>query len=143
MNSLLAFAVLFAWGLSPAPGSLWNLHKMITKTTGRNALLHYSSYGCYCGWGGKGQPKDATDRCCQRHDTCYNNLLSYHCNAKTQGYHYGWRRGSPSCRRSSWCAQLSCECDRSLPRCGAGAHAQALLPDRPATLPAPTTLVLL
>uniref|UniRef100_A0A663NEQ3 Phospholipase A2 n=1 Tax=Athene cunicularia TaxID=194338 RepID=A0A663NEQ3_ATHCN len=103
-------------GLSPAHGSLWNLHKMITKTTGKNALLHYSSYGCYCGWGGKGQPKDATDRCCQRHDTCYNNLLSYHCNAKIQGYHYGWRRGSPSCS-NSWCAQLSCECDRSLALC--------------------------
>uniref|UniRef100_A0A8D0EQZ4 Phospholipase A2 n=1 Tax=Strix occidentalis caurina TaxID=311401 RepID=A0A8D0EQZ4_STROC len=117
MNSLLAFTVLFAWGLSPAHGSLWNLNKMITKTTGKNALLHYSSYGCYCGWGGKGQPKDATDRCCQQHDTCYNNLQSYHCNAKIQGYHYGWRRGSPSCSKSSWCAQLSCECDRSLALC--------------------------
>ncbi|KFW67978.1 Basic phospholipase A2 vurtoxin, partial [Pygoscelis adeliae] len=54
--------------------SLWELAKMITKVTGKNALLHYSFYGCYCGLGGKGKPKDATDRCCQLHDTCYNNL---------------------------------------------------------------------
>ncbi|NXE13540.1 PA2BB phospholipase, partial [Lophotis ruficrista] len=119
MNSLLAFAVLFAWGkcLSPAGGTLWDLHRMITKTTGKNALLHYSLYGCYCGWGGKGQPKDATDRCCQVHDTCYANLLRYSCDAKTQGYSYGWHRGSPSCRKGSWCAQLSCECDRTLALC--------------------------
>ncbi|NXO57735.1 PA2G5 phospholipase, partial [Aramus guarauna] len=117
MNSLLTFAVLFALGLSPARGSLWDLHALITKVTGKNALLHYSFYGCYCGWGGKGQPKDATDRCCQLHDTCYNSLLSYHCDAKVQGYHYGWHGGSPSCKDRSWCAHHSCECDRSLALC--------------------------
>ncbi|XP_010147838.1 PREDICTED: basic phospholipase A2 VRV-PL-VIIIa-like [Eurypyga helias] len=117
MNSLLAFAVLFAWGFSPARGSLWELQKMIKEVTGKNALLHYSSYGCYCGLGGKGQPKDATDRCCQLHDTCYNNLLSYRCNAKVQGYRYGRHGGSPFCREGSWCARLSCQCDRSLALC--------------------------
>ncbi|XP_065711431.1 basic phospholipase A2 homolog blK-PLA2-like [Patagioenas fasciata] len=117
MNSLLAFAVLFAWGLSSSHGSLWDLHKMITKVTGKNALLHYSTYGCYCGAGGKGTPKDATDRCCQLHDTCYNNLQGFGCNAKMQGYSYGWHGGSPSCGGGSWCAQLSCECDRSLALC--------------------------
>ncbi|NXG72450.1 PA2GD phospholipase, partial [Baryphthengus martii] len=104
-------------GLSPAHGSLWDLQKMITKVTGKSALLYYSSYGCYCGWGGKGQPKDASDRCCQLHDSCYNSLLNYHCNAKVKGYRYGWHGGSPSCREGSWCARFSCECDRSLALC--------------------------
>ncbi|NWI33223.1 PA2GA Phospholipase, partial [Sula dactylatra] len=117
MNTLLAVAVLFAWGLSPADGSLWQLHNMITKVTGKNAFLNYAFYGCHCGLGGKGQPKDDTDRCCQLHDTCYNNLLIYHCDAKMQGYHYSWYSSSPSCKNSSWCAQLSCECDRSLALC--------------------------
>ncbi|XP_030363732.1 basic phospholipase A2 Cdr-13-like [Strigops habroptila] len=117
MNSLLAFAVLIAWALSPAHGSLWDLQKMITKVTGKNALLHYSFYGCYCGFGGRGQPKDATDRCCQLHDACYNSLLRHHCNASVQSYRYDWSSSSPSCRKGSWCSQLSCECDRSLALC--------------------------
>ncbi|XP_027761007.1 basic phospholipase A2 daboxin P-like [Empidonax traillii] len=117
MNSLLALSVLFAWRLCPAHGSLLQLHSMITEVTGKNALLHYAFYGCYCGLGGKGQPKDASDRCCQLHDTCYLSLLNHHCDAKKQSYRYKRHHGSPSCRKDSWCAQLSCECDRSLALC--------------------------
>uniref|UniRef100_A0A8C4XIW1 Phospholipase A2 n=1 Tax=Falco tinnunculus TaxID=100819 RepID=A0A8C4XIW1_FALTI len=119
MKSLLTFTVLFAWGLSPAYGSLWELHKMITKTTGKNALLHYSSYGCYCGLGGRGQPKDATDRCCQLHDTCYNSLQKpSRKGVSPLPQSQGVTSGSPlPAGEGSWCAQLSCECDRSLALC--------------------------
>ncbi|KAM9176161.1 basic phospholipase A2 homolog [Mergus octosetaceus] len=117
MNSLLVLAVLSAWGSSLAGGNLWDLQKMLTKVTGRNAFLYYSFYGCYCGLGGRGQPKDATDRCCQLHDTCYDGLLRHGCDAKKQCYRYSWHGGSPTCNRDSWCAQLSCECDRSLGLC--------------------------
>ncbi|XP_069730609.1 basic phospholipase A2 homolog blK-PLA2-like [Phaenicophaeus curvirostris] len=117
MNSLLACVVLLAWGLSPAGGSLWELQKMITEATGKKSWLHYSFYGCYCGLGGKGNPKDATDRCCQVHDACYGSLLGYHCDAKKQRFHYSWSGNSLSCRNDFWCAQNSCECDRSLALC--------------------------
>ncbi|XP_072210225.1 basic phospholipase A2 Cdr-13-like [Excalfactoria chinensis] len=117
MNALLALAMLFAWGSSLAGGSLWQLQKVVTKMTGKNAVLHYSSYGCYCGVGGRGQPKDATDRCCQLHDACYDSLQQYHCNAKQQRYQYSWHGGRLTCNNDLWCAQLSCECDRSLGLC--------------------------
>ncbi|NXC43840.1 PA2BD phospholipase, partial [Penelope pileata] len=117
MSCLLVLAVLAAWGSSLAGGSLWQLQEVITEVTGRSALLHYSSYGCYCGLGGHGKPKDATDRCCQLHDACYGSLLQHHCDAKQQRYRYGWHGRSITCSRDWWCAQLSCECDRSLALC--------------------------
>lgn len=48
-------------GVHTVPGSLLNLMWMIEEVTGKNALINYAFYGCYCGWGGHGTPKDATD----------------------------------------------------------------------------------
>nr|C0HJU3.1 RecName: Full=Acidic phospholipase A2; Short=Bp-PLA2; AltName: Full=Phosphatidylcholine 2-acylhydrolase [Bothrops pauloensis] len=41
---------------------------LIMKIAGRSVVYKYFYYGCYCGWGGIGQPRDATDRCCFVHD---------------------------------------------------------------------------
>uniref|UniRef100_A0A8C3N852 Phospholipase A2 n=1 Tax=Geospiza parvula TaxID=87175 RepID=A0A8C3N852_GEOPR len=104
--------------LFPAHGSLLQLHQMISEATGKNAFLYYGFYGCYCGLGGRGQPKDATDRCCQLHDACYNNLLRYHCDGVPSPPRLGLTLGSPrAAGQGSRCSFLSCECDRSLALC--------------------------
>uniref|UniRef100_A0A8C5RRT4 Phospholipase A2 group IIA n=1 Tax=Laticauda laticaudata TaxID=8630 RepID=A0A8C5RRT4_LATLA len=68
---------------------------------------YYSSYGCYCGLGGRGRPKDATDRCCQRHDCCYGQLQKWGCCPQITCYSSG----------ANWCQEEACSCDRALALC--------------------------
>lgn len=48
-------------GVPAVPGGLLELKSMIEKVTGKSAIKNYGFYGCYCGWGGRGTPKDGTD----------------------------------------------------------------------------------
>uniref|UniRef100_A0A7M4FNN0 Phospholipase A2 n=1 Tax=Crocodylus porosus TaxID=8502 RepID=A0A7M4FNN0_CROPO len=98
-------------GVTVAHGSMWQLQSMIKEVTGKNAILAYAFYGCYCGLGGKGRPKDATDRCCEIHDSCYQRLKYYGCCAKIVSYKYYYSHGSVLC------GELSCDCDRRLVLC--------------------------
>ncbi|XP_008578362.1 PREDICTED: group 10 secretory phospholipase A2 isoform X2 [Galeopterus variegatus] len=54
----------------------------------RNPLA-YVDYGCYCGLGGRGKPKDATDWCCFHHDCCYTRAEEAGCRPKLNPY--PWR----------------------------------------------------
>uniref|UniRef100_A0A673UH79 Phospholipase A2 n=1 Tax=Suricata suricatta TaxID=37032 RepID=A0A673UH79_SURSU len=54
--TLLAFA-----GVIPTQAGLLNLNKMIQQVTRKIPVFSYWPYGCYCGLGGRGQPKDASD----------------------------------------------------------------------------------
>ncbi|XP_061003805.1 group IID secretory phospholipase A2 isoform X2 [Dama dama] len=58
--SLLCTLVVFA-GVVPAEGDILDLNKMIKQVTGKTPVFFYMSYGCYCGFGGQGPPRDATD----------------------------------------------------------------------------------
>lgn len=52
----------FLSGLMWAQGNLVDFHTMVSLVTRKNAATSYGAYGCHCGVGGKGAPKDATDR---------------------------------------------------------------------------------
>ncbi|XP_070541851.1 phospholipase A2 AP-PLA2-II-like [Ptychodera flava] len=54
--------------------NLVQLGDMVKCTTNKGILksaFKYNRYGCWCGFGGKGVPVDAIDRCCKDHDLCY------------------------------------------------------------------------
>ncbi|XP_069562752.1 phospholipase A2, minor isoenzyme-like [Brachyistius frenatus] len=70
---LLLLLLLSACVVSSArlPKALWQFGKMIQCTQpGVNPLI-YNSYGCWCGFGGTGTPRDELDMCCKVHDKCY------------------------------------------------------------------------
>ncbi|XP_029413900.1 group IID secretory phospholipase A2 isoform X2 [Nannospalax galili] len=91
---------------------------MIRKVTGKIPLFYYWPYGCHCGIGGKGQPKDATDWCCQKHDCCYDHLKTHKCRAMMDNYKYNISRGAVQCSdKGSWCEQQLCACDKEIAEC--------------------------
>ncbi|KAM6216938.1 group IID secretory phospholipase A2-like [Rhynchocyon petersi] len=91
---------------------------MIKQMTGKTPLFSYWHYGCHCGLGGKGQPKDATDWCCRMHDCCYTNLKSHKCHINLDNYKYNFYQGEIKCSDDgSWCEQHLCDCDKELASC--------------------------
>uniref|UniRef100_A0A8C0QNQ1 Phospholipase A2 n=1 Tax=Chelonoidis abingdonii TaxID=106734 RepID=A0A8C0QNQ1_CHEAB len=95
MESFAIYLYLFCLIILNVVNLIFN--KMIKQVTGKNALWNYSKYGCYCGSGGKGMPKDGTDQCCQLHDCCYHRLKGHGCNAKLNTYSYSYLSGRIYC----------------------------------------------
>ncbi|XP_030078030.1 uncharacterized protein LOC115482423 [Microcaecilia unicolor] len=98
-------------------GSLREFDKMIGQMTGKSAFPNYSGYGCYCGYGGRGAPIDATDRCCFRHDCCYSRVIRRGCRPYTDMYNYSYSNGRVTCGSGSSCERQICECDRTAVTC--------------------------
>ncbi|XP_043854057.1 phospholipase A2, membrane associated-like [Dromiciops gliroides] len=117
MKTFLLLPVLIAYGLSQVQGSLKQLQEMIEKVTGKNALVSYGFYGCHCGLGGHGIPKDATDRCCAAHDCCYSKLVKNSCHPKMEKYDYNYHNDVITCGSGSKCQEQICSCDRTLTYC--------------------------
>ncbi|XP_011935740.1 PREDICTED: calcium-dependent phospholipase A2 isoform X2 [Cercocebus atys] len=84
MKGFLPLAWFLACSVPAVQGGLLDLKSMIEKVTGKNALTNYGFYGCYCGWGGRGTPKDGTDRC----GTCdMRSLFLAHITGRGSGGH--------------------------------------------------------
>ncbi|XP_023075093.1 calcium-dependent phospholipase A2 isoform X1 [Piliocolobus tephrosceles] len=117
MKGFLPLAWFLACSVPAVQGGLLDLKSMIEKVTGKNALTNYGFYGCYCGWGGRGTPKDGTDWCCWVHDHCYGRLEEKGCNIRTQSYKYRFAWGLVTCEPGPFCHVQLCACDRKLVYC--------------------------
>ncbi|XP_032719509.1 calcium-dependent phospholipase A2 [Lontra canadensis] len=117
MNGLLPLAWFLICNVPAVPGGLLELKSMIEEVTKKDALMSYGFYGCYCGLGGQGTPKDGTDWCCWAHDHCYGRLEEKGCQIWTQPYTYRFARGLVTCGSGSFCQQQLCTCDQKLAHC--------------------------
>ncbi|KAM8961042.1 phospholipase A2 [Pelodytes ibericus] len=110
---------------SPQTKALWQFHSLIKCAIPHSEpLKEFNNYGCYCGLGGSGTPKDTLDRCCQVHDNCYSeaNRLSSCAglvnNPYTKEYKYTCSGTSITCTSySNACDQFICNCDRAAAIC--------------------------
>ncbi|KAJ8039054.1 Phospholipase A2, major isoenzyme [Holothuria leucospilota] len=129
MRSALVFSLLFSLAFASslrAKRSTLQFREMIHCLTDRRAYLDYDSYGCWCGLRGKGNPVDATDRCCKTHDGCYDDLKkSGVCRGWDfflKGYSYSKRNcdtstASVTCGGGNDCEVGLCRCDRAAAIC--------------------------
>ncbi|XP_051994347.1 group 10 secretory phospholipase A2 [Xyrauchen texanus] len=96
---------------------LLELAGVIKCSTGRTALA-YMIYGCYCGLGGQGWPRDRADWCCHKHDCCYGDAEFAGCQTKTEQYHWTCDDKKADCDSfNDRCAKILCRCDREAARC--------------------------
>ncbi|KAG8504666.1 Phospholipase A2, major isoenzyme [Galemys pyrenaicus] len=123
--SLCLLAVAAAESSDPSR-SLLQLRGMIRcAIPSSTPLLDFADYGCYCGLGGYGTPVDELDRCCQTHDSCYEQSKNVEScrflldNPYTRKYSYSCSGTEITCNsnKNNACQQFICECDRNAAIC--------------------------
>ncbi|XP_023670857.1 phospholipase A2-like [Paramormyrops kingsleyae] len=94
---------------------LLELDGIVKCGTGRSSLA-YIMYGCYCGLGGQGWPRDKADWCCHRHDCCYEKAERAGCQAQAQKS--PWACETIFCESlKDKCEKMLCRCDRDVAKC--------------------------
>ncbi|XP_029466496.1 phospholipase A2 [Rhinatrema bivittatum] len=119
---ILAVSPIAAVPPSRALWQFWNVLKCTIPDC--KPIQQYNQYGCYCGVGGRGNPKDELDRCCQIHDHCYEaaNQIE-NCSGLLEKpyiniYSYTCSGTSVTCKSdNTLCEMHICECDRQAAIC--------------------------
>lgn len=78
-----------------------------------------------CGFGGAGEPVDATDACCKAHDHCYDTIIDsassiFSCSPYLSFYSWDLDPATqqPYCKDAPGsCGHRVCECDRIVTEC--------------------------
>ncbi|XP_014643514.1 PREDICTED: otoconin-90 [Ceratotherium simum simum] len=82
----------------------------------------FESYGCYCGQEGRGEPRDALDRCCLSHHCCLEQVRRLGClPERLPQSPVVCVDGAPKCVGQSLCVKLLCACDQTAAECMASA----------------------
>ncbi|KAM9058100.1 group 10 secretory phospholipase A2 [Megaptera novaeangliae] len=85
---------------------------------GTRTAMAYMNYGCYCGLGGHGQPRDAIDWCCHSHDCCYKRAEDAGCSPKMGRYSWQCVNQHILCGPvEDKCQELMCKCDQEIAYC--------------------------
>ncbi|XP_032861200.1 phospholipase A2-like [Tyto alba] len=135
MGSHLLLLLLLQAVWKGALGKSHSLHtRGITELAGaiscgtRRSPLAYIGYGCYCGLGGQGWPKDKTDWCCHRHDCCYDKAEKEGCSPKAQRYQWACEQNTVRCDNlTDRCEKMVCLCDQEAAKCWGAAPYNPLL----------------
>nr|XP_056721533.1 basic phospholipase A2-like [Euleptes europaea] len=119
MKQLSFLVILVANALATINSSPLNFRGMIQKITGRNTLIYFNGYGCYCGKDGKGKPKDGIDMCCFHHECCYERLQMHKCHPLIDHYTFLIVNDDVLCENGekTGCPTRVCECDREVSLC--------------------------
>ncbi|KAL7827183.1 hypothetical protein SRHO_G00329010 [Serrasalmus rhombeus] len=124
LSWLLLFASVCAVHGATVPRALWQFAQMIQCVQPSVNPFIYNNYGCFCGFGGAGNPVDPLDRCCEVHDKCYANAkrlpecrpivdLPY-----VKVYDHSCSNNKATCSGSNdKCQAAVCECDRVAAHC--------------------------
>ncbi|XP_058132030.1 otoconin-90 isoform X2 [Dasypus novemcinctus] len=82
----------------------------------------FESYGCYCGQEGRGDPRDALDRCCLSHHCCLEEVRRLGCLLERLPRSLVvCADHRPKCMGKSLCEKLLCACDQTAAECMASA----------------------